>query len=109
MLNFLEREALEWANNEAKVRMEEDQGRTPETAEFQLSIQTIEMLIQETQKSCFLTVFYNDKDGNQQSFILEADGDVMWMTPEEAEMAANQILADDPELTVNVTNIDEEV
>lgn len=109
MLNFLEREALEWANDEAKIRLQEDQGRTAETAEFQLSIQTIEMLLLETQKSCFLTVYYNDEDGDQQSFILEADDDVMWLLPEEAEVVSQKMMEDDPELLVTVTNIDNEV
>jgi len=103
----LKREAQEWANNEYKARIQEDQGTTPETAEFQLSIQTIEMLLAESQKNCFLTVFHNDEDGNQQSFILEADGDVMWLRPEEAQEVAQLMMDNDPELLVTVTNIDE--
>jgi hypothetical protein len=103
------KQAQEWAQTEAKIRMEEDQGRTPEDSEFQLSIQTIEMLLAESQKNCFITVFFNDLTGSQQSFILESNNDVLWMTPEEAEIVAKQIVNDDAELTVKITNIDEEV
>lgn len=106
---FFKKEALEWANNEAKIRLEEDQGRTPQDSEFQLTIQTIEVLIQELEKNCFLTVFYHDINGDQQSFIASNGDDVMWMTPEEAEIAAEKIVNDDPELTVTITNIDVEV
>ena len=109
VMSYLRRQAQEWANNEAKTRMQEDQGRTPEDSEFQLSIQTIEMLIKETEKNCFVTVYFNDLTGNQQSFVLESSNDVMWMTAEEAEAVADQIVADDPELTVKITNIDQEV
>lgn len=108
-MSYLRRQAQEWANNEYRARIQEDQGRTPEDSEFQLSIQTIEMLIKETEKNCFVTVYFNDLTGNQQSFVLESSNDVMWMTAEEAEAVADQIVADDPELTVKITNIDQEV